>query len=66
MTVRAGNKVSPTDLEGNHDDYTIQNVKLVLADGTELTDSSIPADQRINLGDGFPQALTNQVYLMTL
>ena len=54
VTLRAGNKVSPTDLEGNHDDYTVQNVKLVLADGTELTDPSIPADQRINLGDGFP------------
>ncbi len=54
VTVRAGNKVSPTDLEGNHDDYTIRNVKLVLADGTALMDPSIPADQKVNLGDGFP------------
>ncbi|MFK9093877.1 metallophosphoesterase [Bacillus salipaludis] len=54
VTVRAGNKVSPTDLEGNHDDFTIRNVKLVLSDGTELMDPSISKDQKVNLGDGFP------------
>ena len=32
VTVRAGNLVSPTDLEGNHDDFTIRNVKLILND----------------------------------
>ncbi len=49
ITVRAGNQVSPTDLEGNHDDYTVRNVKLVPADGTEIMDPSIPADQRVSL-----------------
>ncbi len=41
LTVRAGNKASPFQLEEseeNRDDYTIRNVRLILADGTVLRD----------------------------
>ncbi|WP_338788062.1 lamin tail domain-containing protein [Metabacillus sp. FJAT-53654] len=41
ITVRAGNKASPFQLEEdeeNRDDYSLRNVRLILADGTVLTD----------------------------
>ena len=43
LTVRAGNKASPFQLEENEenrDDYTIRNVRLILADGTVIRDSA--------------------------
>lgn len=41
LTVRAGNKASPFQLEEseeNRDDYSIRNVRLILADGTVIKD----------------------------
>ncbi|PMC37586.1 metallophosphoesterase [Bacillus sp. UMB0899] len=41
LTVRAGNKASPFQLEEdeeNRDDYSLRNVRLILADGTVITD----------------------------
>ncbi|MGM7721871.1 lamin tail domain-containing protein [Metabacillus sp. Hm71] len=41
ITVRAGNKASPFQLEEdeeNRDDYNLRNVRLILGDGTVLTD----------------------------
>ncbi|WP_226669275.1 lamin tail domain-containing protein [Metabacillus litoralis] len=41
LTVRAGNKASPFQLEEdeeNRDDYNLRNVRLILADGTVLRD----------------------------
>ncbi|MDQ0232157.1 lamin tail domain-containing protein [Metabacillus malikii] len=41
LTVRAGNKASPFQLEEseeNRDDYSIRNIRLILADGTVLRD----------------------------
>ncbi len=41
LTVRAGNKASPFQLEENEenrDDYNLRNVRLILADGTVITD----------------------------
>jgi hypothetical protein len=54
ITLRAGNKVSPTDLEGNHDDWTFRNVRLVLADGTVLQDPAYDAATKYSIGDGYP------------
>ncbi|MFD3447609.1 lamin tail domain-containing protein [Microbacteriaceae bacterium 4G12] len=40
LTIRSGNKASPFDLESteNRDDYGLRNVRLVLNDGTIITD----------------------------
>ncbi|MFD0680569.1 MULTISPECIES: S-layer homology domain-containing protein [unclassified Paenibacillus] len=54
ITVRSGNTVAPDDLADNHDDFTIRNMRLVLSDGTQLTDPNVPVAQNIKLGDGFP------------
>ncbi|OLS35885.1 lamin tail domain-containing protein [Bacillus sp. MRMR6] len=42
LTVRSGNKATPFDLGSleNRDDYDLKNVRLVLSDGTVLTDPS--------------------------
>lgn len=70
VTFRSGNLISPTDLEGNHDDYTIRNVQLHLHDGTVLTDPAFPASQTISLGDGFPpdpaNAILHRDFMMTI
>ncbi|UAL47758.1 lamin tail domain-containing protein [Sutcliffiella horikoshii] len=54
ITIRAGNKASPFDLESedNRDDYNLRNVRLVLADGTILRDAvkNDPA-QVFDMGD---------------
>jgi hypothetical protein len=54
VTVRSGSSVSPTDLVNNHDDFSFRNVRLSLLDGTNVTDPSVPADQVLKLGDGYP------------
>ncbi|MBO0828386.1 MAG: metallophosphoesterase [Streptosporangiales bacterium] len=54
VRVRSGDGVSPTDLVGNHDDFSIRNLRLVLPDTDALTDPAIPPTQVIGLGDGFP------------
>ncbi|MFC5651924.1 metallophosphoesterase [Paenibacillus solisilvae] len=56
ITIRAGNTISSEDLTGNHDDFTIRNVKLVLDDGTQLTDPTYGANESIPMGDGAPPA----------
>ncbi|WP_183040979.1 lamin tail domain-containing protein [Salipaludibacillus neizhouensis] len=55
ITVRAGNKSSPFELdivEENRDDFNLRNVRLVLSDGTILTDpvKSDP-NQTFDMGD---------------
>ncbi len=55
LTVRAGNKASPFQIdedEENRDDYNLRNVRLILADGTVLRDpaKSNPA-QVFDMGD---------------
>lgn len=42
LTIRTGNKASPFDLNSveNRDDFLVRNVRLVLEDGTIITDSS--------------------------
>jgi hypothetical protein len=54
VRVRAGDSVSPTDLTGNHDDFSIRNVRLILPNNTALTDPAVPATKVVSLGDGFP------------
>lgn len=54
VRVRSGDSVSPTDLVGNHDDFTIRNLRLVLPSTDALTDPAISPTQPISLGDGFP------------
>ena len=55
LTVRAGNKASPFQLdenEENRDDYNIRNVRLILADGTVLRDTAkADPDQVYDMGD---------------
>ncbi|MFD1779878.1 lamin tail domain-containing protein [Fredinandcohnia salidurans] len=57
ITVRSGNKASPFDLESseNRDDYDLKNVRLVLSDGTVLTDPTYNnPDQVLKMNDGNP------------
>ncbi|WP_227521946.1 lamin tail domain-containing protein [Bacillus solitudinis] len=55
ITVRAGNKASPFQLEEseeNRDDYNLRNVRLVLSDGTILRDQSkSDPNQVFDMGD---------------
>ncbi|UOQ86737.1 lamin tail domain-containing protein [Gracilibacillus salinarum] len=54
ITIRAGNKASPWegDPGENRDDYNLRNVRLVLADGTVLTDANHQdPEQVIDMGD---------------
>ncbi|MFP7472600.1 lamin tail domain-containing protein [Niallia taxi] len=55
ITVRAGNKASPFQLEEseeNRDDYSLRNVRLVLADGTILRDPEKSDPNKIyDMGD---------------
>ncbi|UOQ46681.1 lamin tail domain-containing protein [Gracilibacillus caseinilyticus] len=54
ITIRAGNKASPWegDPGENRDDYNLRNVRLVLADGTVLTDASHQdPEQVLDMGD---------------
>jgi len=57
ITVRSGNKASPFDLDSveNRDDYDLKNVRLVLSDGTVLTDSTYNnPDQVLKMNDANP------------
>ncbi|WP_428909512.1 lamin tail domain-containing protein [Niallia sp. Krafla_26] len=57
ITVRSGNKASPFDLESteNRDDYDLKNVRLVLSDGTVLTDPRYNnPDQVLKMNDANP------------
>lgn len=49
FTLRSGNKASPFDLHSveNRDDYLLRNVRLVLGDGTIITDSSFSNPNKI-------------------
>lgn len=49
LTIRSGNKASPFNLESaeNRDDYDLRNVRLVLADGTVIKDSTYSDPARI-------------------
>ncbi|MNO21515.1 Endo-1,4-beta-xylanase A precursor [compost metagenome] len=52
--IRAGSKSSPFDprVEENKDDFEVKNVRLLLADGTEIWDSAYSArDKEIKMGD---------------
>lgn len=52
--IRAGSKSGPFDdrAEENKDDFEIKNVRLVLADGTEITDPAYAErDKEIKMGD---------------
>lgn len=52
--IRAGSKSSPFDdrVEENKDDFEIKNVRLLLADGTEIWDPSYAVrDKEIKMGD---------------
>jgi hypothetical protein len=55
LTVRAGNKASPFQLEEkieNRDDYNLRNVRLILADGTVITDPNKNDPSRVyDMGD---------------
>lgn len=54
ITIRAGNKASPFNLESeeNRDDYNLRNVRLVLSDGTILTDPSYAnSSEVLDMGD---------------
>ncbi|WP_179232977.1 S-layer homology domain-containing protein [Paenibacillus rigui] len=54
ISIRAGSKSSPFDdrAEENKDDFTVKNVRLVFADGTEYWDSRYAnKDQEIKMGD---------------
>ncbi|WP_425415285.1 S-layer homology domain-containing protein [Paenibacillus stellifer] len=54
ISIRAGSKTSPFDdrAEENKDDFTVRNVRLVLADGTEIYDSRFAnPNQEIQMGD---------------
>ncbi|WNS81253.1 lamin tail domain-containing protein [Domibacillus sp. DTU_2020_1001157_1_SI_ALB_TIR_016] len=55
MSIRAGTKVSPFDMnsEENRDDFYVKNVRLVLEDGTTLYDPAYSdAAKEISVGDG--------------
>lgn len=57
ITVRSGNKASPFDLESseNRDDYDLKNVRLVLSDGTVLTDPTYNnPNQVLKMNDANP------------
>lgn len=57
ITVRSGNKASPFDLESseNRDDYDLKNVRLVLSDGTVLTDPAYNnPNQVLKMNDANP------------
>ena len=57
LTVRSGNKATPFDLESleNRDDYDLKNVRLVLSDGTVLTDPSYSdPSQVLKMNDANP------------
>ena len=54
VTLRSGNAIDCTSFSGNHDDYDVRNVRLVLASGLVLTDPLIGNDEILHLGDGFP------------
>ncbi|WP_186577091.1 lamin tail domain-containing protein [Aquibacillus kalidii] len=54
ITIRAGTKASPFDLEStdNRDDYNVRNVRLVLSDGTILKDATFSnPEEVIDMGD---------------
>ncbi|MFD2043769.1 lamin tail domain-containing protein [Ornithinibacillus salinisoli] len=54
ITIRAGNKATPWegDPGENRDDYNLRNVRLVLADGTILTDPNHPDPNHVlDMGD---------------
>ncbi|WP_208590135.1 lamin tail domain-containing protein [Gracilibacillus suaedae] len=54
ITIRAGNKATPWegDPGENRDDYNLRNVRLVLADGTILTDPNHPDPENVlDMGD---------------
>lgn len=54
ISIRAGNKASPWegDPDENRDDFNLRNVRLVLADGTILTDPNhINQDNVLDMGD---------------
>ncbi|MUK90344.1 metallophosphoesterase [Ornithinibacillus sp. L9] len=54
ITIRAGNKATPWegDPGENRDDYNLRNVRLVLADGTILTDPNHPDPNNVlDMGD---------------
>ncbi|MGG0855789.1 metallophosphoesterase [Metabacillus fastidiosus] len=54
ITIRAGNKASPFDMESkeNRDDYNLRNVRLVLSDGTILTDPKHSNPEKVfDMGD---------------
>ena len=61
VTLRSGNAIDCTSLSGNHDDYDVRNVRLVLASGLILTDPLIGHDEILHLGDGFPPDLSGAV-----
>ncbi|WP_099355717.1 lamin tail domain-containing protein [Fredinandcohnia onubensis] len=57
ITVRSGNKASPFDLDSseNRDDYDLKNVRLVLSDGTVLTDPTYNnPNQVLKMNDANP------------
>ena len=54
LRIRSGDSISPTDLVGNHDDFSIRDVNLILPNNTTLTDPTVPSTKTISLGDGFP------------
>ncbi|WP_018758550.1 S-layer homology domain-containing protein [Paenibacillus terrigena] len=51
--IRAGSKTSPFDdrKEENKDDFEVRNVRLMLADGTEIWDPLYAKDKEIKIGD---------------
>ena len=51
--IRAGSKTSPFDerKEENKDDFEVKNVRLMLADGTEIWDPLYTKDKEIKMGD---------------
>lgn len=54
ISIRAGSKTSPFDdrPEENKDDFTIRNVRLVLADGTEIYDPKFSdREKELQMGD---------------
>ncbi|MBP1083977.1 MULTISPECIES: lamin tail domain-containing protein [Bacillus] len=54
LTIRAGNKASPFDLESeeNRDDYNLRNVRLILADGTMIYDLKHSDPEKVlDMGD---------------
>ncbi|RXT02835.1 lamin tail domain-containing protein [Ammoniphilus sp. CFH 90114] len=51
LSIWSGDRVSPTSNEGNNDDFSVRNVRLVLGDGTIIRDASYKPGQSYGIND---------------